>query len=132
MHILIIEDNPADSFLTRMAVQRCDPRHTIQIFEDGEPAIAYLEEPDAVPVDLILLDLNLPRVDGLSFLRWLRRRSQTSHVPVFILSSSPADAVAEAAAEATKYLEKPGTLDEYMQIGQIVCEYLSPASDNRS
>lgn len=122
MRILIIEDNPADAFLTRMALQKSG-QPDVHILEDGEPAIEYLSNPDNA-VALILLDLNLPRVDGLTFLRWLRARPETAAVPVFILSSSPADAVGDAATEATRYLEKPATLDEYMAIGQLVGEYL--------
>lgn len=130
MHILIVEDNPADAFLTRMALQKSGEEYQVNIVDDGEPAMAYLTGATAAQTDLILLDLNLPRVDGLTFLRWLRSRPESAHIPVFILSSSPADAVGEAAAAATKYLEKPATLDEYMQIGKLVTEYLSPTRAN--
>jgi two-component system response regulator len=123
MHILIIEDNPADAFLTRMALKQAGDEYQSTTFDDGKPAIDYLSDPASRPVDLILLDLNLPCIDGITFLRWLRDRPETADMPVFILSSSPADAFAEAAAVASKYLEKPATLDEYLLIGQVVAEY---------
>jgi CheY-like chemotaxis protein len=125
MHILIIEDNPADAFLTRMALQRERTGDEITLFGDGEPAIEYLSGNPPPKVDLILLDLNLPRVDGLTFLRWLWEQPGIREIPVFILSSSPADAFAEAAAAVAKYLEKPATLDEYMLVGRIVADYFA-------
>lgn len=128
MHILIVEDNPADAFLTRMALERRGRGFRITVVDDGGPAIAFLNRDppyrDAPGVELVVLDLNLPRVDGISVLRWIRANSETHSLPVFVLSSSPADALGAAAEAATRYLEKPGTLDEYMKIGEILSDYL--------
>jgi CheY-like chemotaxis protein len=67
-------------------------------------------------------------VDGITVLRWIRSQPKIQSVPVFVLSSSPADAVGAAAEAATRYLEKPATLDEYMKVGEILTDYLDEHS----
>jgi CheY-like chemotaxis protein len=130
MHILIVEDNAADAFLTRMALLEHNPNAAVTIVDDGEPAIAHLDGSATGPdVDLIVLDLNLPRIDGLTVLQWVRENPRTAGIPVLVLSSSPADAYGGIAGEATKYVEKPGTLDEYLGIGKIVTDYLEDFRD---
>lgn len=135
MHILIVEDNPADAFLTQMALRKHQFPFEATVLDDGEPAIAYLSSNppfgDAQAVELVILDLNLRRVDGTAVLHWIRANPRTADLPVFVLSSSPADAHGEAAAEATRYLEKPGTLDEYMGIGRIIADYFEQGGKAR-
>jgi two-component system, chemotaxis family, response regulator Rcp1 len=111
-----------------MALQQQNRGFEVTVVDDGEPALAYLSSnapfENAPKVDLVVLDLNLPRLDGIAVLSWIRSQSKTAELPVFVLSSSPADAHGNLTAKATKYLEKPGTLDEYMSVGQIVADYL--------
>jgi two-component system, chemotaxis family, response regulator Rcp1 len=132
MHILIIEDNPADAFLTRMALRQQRRPFEITVVDDGGPGMALLNHDspyeNAPAVDLVVLDLNLPRIDGITVLRWIRGNPKLKSMPVFVLSSSPADAVGAAAEAATRYLEKPATLDEYMKIGEILSGYLDEHS----
>jgi two-component system, chemotaxis family, response regulator Rcp1 len=130
MRLLIVEDNPADAYITQLALRQQLQFEAI-VVDDGAPAIAYLkregqydtaERPDAV-----ILDLNLKTVDGLDVLRWMRAKPDLASIPVIVLSSSPADAQGEAAARATCYVQKPGTLDEYMDVGRIIRTCLEDA-----
>jgi CheY-like chemotaxis protein len=134
VRILIVEDNPADVYITKMALEK-ELRFESIVVDDGGPAISYLkaEAPyeGALRPDIVLLDLNLKRVDGLVVLRWIRTAAEWTDLPVIVLSSSPADARHEAAAQATCYLQKPGTLEEYMSIGKIVKDCLERARPSR-
>jgi CheY-like chemotaxis protein len=126
VRILIVEDNPADVYITRLALEKEMSFEAI-VVDDGAPAIAYLnaESPcEASPgADLVILDLNLKTVDGMQVLRWIRGRPNLTGLPVVVLSSSPADAQHDAAAQASCYIQKPGSLDEYLGIGRKIREY---------
>ena len=126
--ILIVEDNPADAHLTKLALKRQGVTFEVVVVDDGEPAISFLKaEPpyEGSPVPhLVVLDLNLKRMDGLDVLRWIRATPKVSSIKVVVLSSSPADAHLEAAAKANFYLEKPGNLEAYMDIGRVLRECL--------
>lgn len=130
VQILIVEDNPADAYIAQAALEK-EMRVESIVVDDGVPAIAYLKtEPPyqgAPRPDLIILDLNLRMVDGIQVLRWIRKTPGFEHMPVVVLSSSPADAQRDAAAQASWYLQKPGTLDEFIAIGRVIREYLQLA-----
>ena len=128
IRILIVEDNPADAYLTKLALKRQGLSFSAIVVDDGEPAIAYLKaeapyEGASLP-DLVVLDLNLKCMDGLDVLRWIRAEPKLDLIPVVVLSSSPADAQREAAAQANRYLEKPSSLDAYMALGKALQDVL--------
>ncbi len=91
---------------------------------DGEAALAYLQGEgafrDAARPDLVLLDLNLPKIDGRDVLQFIRSHPALHELPVIILSSSPQDAMGELAVEATCYIQKPPDLDNYLKIGSLI------------
>ena len=124
---MIVEDNPADVYFTELALEQ-EMRFESVVVDDGAPAIAYLktEAPyeDAPRPDLIILDLNLKMIDGIQVLHWIRKTPALAQMPVVVLSSSPADAQRDAAAQASCYLQKPGTLDEFMAVGRLIRECL--------
>ena len=130
VRILIVEDNPADVYITQVALER-EMRFEAVVVDDGAPAIAYLKtEPPfegAPRPDLVILDLNLKLIDGIEVLQWIRETPELAHMPVIVLSSSPADAKRHAAAQANCYFQKPASLDEFMAIGRLVREYLESA-----
>ena len=130
VRILIVEDNPADVYITQVALER-ELRFEAVVVDDGAPAIAYLKtEPPyegAPRPDLVILDLNLKMVDGMEVLEWIRKTPELAQTPVIVLSSSPVDAMRHAAAQANCYLQKPGSLDEFMAIGRVVREYIESA-----
>ena len=93
--ILLVEDNPADQELIRRAVEEAKIGKELRIVEDGEEALAYLfrrgkyQAPAISPKpDLLLLDLNLPRVDGYQVLEEIRADLKLRSMPVLVLTTS--------------------------------------------
>lgn len=86
-YILLVEDSPSDIDLTRRAFKRNNVANEIVVKEDGQDAIEFLREATNLPT-LILLDLKLPRVDGLEVLKLIRADSRLHRLPVVMLTSS--------------------------------------------
>lgn len=93
--ILLVEDDPADVFLTQRAFRVSNIANPLKVVSDGEEAMAYLSgatpfgDREANPIPkLILLDLKLPRMSGLEFLRWLRQQPLLKRILVVVLTSS--------------------------------------------
>ena len=107
--ILLVEDSPEDVELTRLALSRAGFRHPLVVAADGAAALDRLVGGEAPGPALVLLDLKLPRVDGITVLRELRLRDRTRLVPVVVLTSSAAERdVQDAyAAGANGYVVKP-------------------------
>jgi two-component system response regulator len=125
IRILLVEDNKIDARLTRHAIQRVTGwTDCIDVVDDGEKAIQFLSQQhpfaNASKPDLVILDLNLPRYDGLDVLRFIRSRDELRNLTVFIFSSSPADMVEDQVHRerlaANSYFEKPSELATYGKI----------------
>jgi two-component system response regulator len=114
--ILLVEDNPDDEELTRLALQENNIVNRVVVAHDGVEALDYLfatgpyigRDPSDLP-ELILLDLKLPKIDGLEVLRRLRTYSQTKLLPVVILTSSDEeqDLLTGYSLGANSYVRKP-------------------------
>ena len=114
--ILLVEDNPDDEELTLRALSRNNIGNQVVVVRDGQEAIDWLEgtgpyatrNPNDVPA-LILLDLKLPKIDGLDVLRRLRATPRTAIVPVVILTSSREDRDRASGyyGGANSYVQKP-------------------------
>jgi CheY-like chemotaxis protein len=129
-HILLAEDNRGDVLLIRRALAQHGIRHELHVVHDGEQAIEFLAQtglPGGSPLlDLVLLDLNLPKVDGQQILMELRRNPHCAATPVIVVSSS------NAASDRARILElgisyhfrKPSDLDEFMRLGAVVQDIL--------
>lgn len=121
--VLIIEDNPLDAQLVRRALENERNWRVRPILAvDGERAIAVLETTRGRgDVDLVILDLNLPKRDGTEVLRFIRTADTLRKLPVVVLSSSPADVIKakimNANVEANCYITKPIELTEYLNLG---------------
>jgi DNA-binding response OmpR family regulator len=122
--ILLIEDNPADVFLIKEAMRAHNIDFELQWLSDGEEALGHIERHEAatrLPA-LILLDLNLPKVDGKELLSRIRRNRYLASTPVVILTSSdsPHDRKETASLGASCYIKKPPTLDEFLSVGSTI------------
>jgi two-component system, chemotaxis family, response regulator Rcp1 len=114
--ILLVEDNPADVFLLREALHNSGVRFELMTATDGEKALRMLfDEADQTPSpDLILLDLNLPKVNGHMLLRRIKSDPRTETIPAIVMSSSGAasDVTLAYSEHANCYIRKPANLDE--------------------
>jgi two-component system, chemotaxis family, response regulator Rcp1 len=133
--ILVVEDNPNDVELLRMALQEAEVECDLTVIDDGGDALAFIEKQstaDACP-DLAILDLNLPRRNGLEVLSGMRSSPVFSEVPVAVLSSSalPRERARVEALRVRRYMVKPSDLDEFLKIGGQVKELLAETGSSR-
>lgn len=112
-----MEDNPADSYLLKEAIHAEEPACHTTALSDGESAINYLsrERPD-----IVVLDLNIPRRDGVEVLHFIREQSRLDGVVVIIFSSSPKDAIRRKAPQADAHIQKPFDLDLFLKVGASI------------
>jgi len=125
--ILLVEDNPMDIDLTRRAFTRRKLANPIQVARDGEEALAYLprwEAGELLPA-VILLDLKLPKVDGLEVLRQLKAHAQFRAIPVVILTTSSEDRDIQTAYQlgANSYIVKPVNFEKFAQVAEQIEVY---------
>jgi two-component system, chemotaxis family, response regulator Rcp1 len=136
-HVLLVEDNPTDIFVISKILAESGLDLKIQVAKDGQEALQYFEslagdESGACP-SLVLLDLNLPKVDGFEVLRQLRRDSRCDRMPVVIVTSSSAQEDRDTARQlrADAYFRKPADLSAYMELGRLVRSILRPDLESR-
>jgi CheY-like chemotaxis protein len=125
MTMLLVEDNPRDVRLIQRAFDKADIAHDLHIVRDGEEALAYLRrdgayaEPNPAPrPDLILLDLNLPRMNGHEVLRQCKQDDRLKPIPIVVLTTSGYDDDVRKAYEAgaNAYLLKPVEFARFTEI----------------
>lgn len=122
MRILLVEDNPGDVRLIQEAFKASKVRADITVAGDGEQALAYLYNhspfTDSQTPDLILLDLNLPKVDGKEVLMRVKSDPRLRVIPVAVLSSSRSqdDIVSSYNNFANCYIPKPMSFDAYLTL----------------
>ncbi|MER7760963.1 response regulator [Streptomyces sp. NPDC097619] len=131
--VLLVEDDTADAMLIEEALSERGARNLIQV-SDGVAALEYLRSPDAVRPDLIVLDLNMPRMNGRDLLKVLKADSELQAIPVVVLttSSAPDDVVGAYSSHANAYVTKPVNLDEFERAVQSIdAFYLDTAARPR-
>ncbi|MDD4309158.1 MAG: response regulator [Candidatus Cloacimonetes bacterium] len=117
--ILLVEDNPSDIELTKRALVKNRILNELIVIEDGQEAAKYLFqecfEPDNKLPTIILLDLKLPRLDGLELLRLIRQDPRTRRLPVVVLTSSGEipDISASYDLGANSYIRKPVDFNQF-------------------
>lgn len=129
VEVLLVEDNPGDVELTRIALREAKLSTPLRVVTDGEEAIAYLRseppfEHARRPV-LILLDLNLPRMDGHEVLKTLKSDPDLKHIPVCILTTSgdEMDIATSYRLYANSYIQKPSIMDHMVTVVAQINEY---------
>lgn len=122
VHLLLVEDNEGDIYLTREAFSELDVPIELIVVQNGEQAILYL---DSIGNDLkveapvlILMDINLPKISGIEVLKYVKENEKLKHIPVIMLttSSSKVDIMQSYRNHVNSYITKPIDLDEFMNV----------------
>lgn len=131
-YILLVEDNPDDEELTLLSLRKNPLAHEVVVVRDGVEAIDYLfaigqysgRDISRVPT-VILLDLKLPKLDGLGVLKRLRADERTRNLPVVVLTSSSqdADVIASYNFGANSYVRKPVDFNEFQEAVKVLGIY---------
>jgi CheY-like chemotaxis protein len=124
-HILVAEDDPTDAYFFQRAFRRAGLPVTMHFVRDGKEVLDYLQGVEAFAdrarhalPQLVLLDLNMPRLDGFQVLTWIRKQPSLHDLQVVIFSSSdePRDINRAHALGANSYLVKPHSMDELIAL----------------
>lgn len=123
-HILCVEDNPGDVELLREALTDVPVAHDVSVVSSGIEALNFLRESGHC-VDLILLDLNLPKMDGREVLAQLKNDPRLCHIPVVVVTSSEAerDLLQSYQLHANCYITKPVDLHDFLSAIQEVVKF---------
>ena len=127
--ILLVEDNPADIRLTKKAIQKSELVSQLDVVKDGVEAITYLKkfkkDSHIDHPDLILLDLNLPKKNGLEVLKEIKEDEDLKRIPVVVLtiSSNEEDLLKAYNLHANSFINKPLDIKEFYIIVEFICTY---------
>jgi CheY-like chemotaxis protein len=127
--VLLVEDDPGDVLMTREAFEDNKVANRLQVVADGVSALAFLrkegEHADAPTPDLVLLDLNLPRMDGREVLEAMKSDETLRSIPVVVLTTSEAeeDVVRSYSLHANAYVTKPVDFDRFIEVVRQIDEF---------
>jgi two-component system, chemotaxis family, response regulator Rcp1 len=128
--LLVVEDNSADVWLLKEAIQFYKVPVDLYLVQDGEAAVRFIEEagtnPDAPCPELVLLDLNLPKKTGREVLRYLKASQRYRQIPVIVMTSSdsPKDRMDVVSLGATRFFRKPADYESFLEIGNTLNQVL--------
>jgi len=126
VEILLVEDNPGDVQLTKEALEDCKLINNLHVAIDGEQAINFLQKEhpyNNVPKpDLILLDLNLPKIDGKEVLAQIKSEDRLKRIPVVVLTTSKAqeDILKVYELHANCYITKPMNVESFFKVVKAI------------
>jgi two-component system, chemotaxis family, response regulator Rcp1 len=129
IHILMVEDDPADVRLTREALKNKKVLTTMETVPDGVEAMAYLRRQGAYAdkprPDMILLDLNMPRMDGREVLAELQKDSKLRRIPVIVLTTSEGeeDILCAYDMNANCYITKPVDWKQFIRVVELIEDF---------
>ena len=129
MNVLLVEDNEGDIEMTKIAFKKSGVASQLIVTHDGQEAVDYLYKragfTDAVTPDLVLVDLNMPRMDGKEFLDVVKNDDALKAIPVIMLTSSQAPAEIRECyrRHANSYILKPSGLDKFIDLARQIHNY---------
>jgi two-component system, chemotaxis family, response regulator Rcp1 len=125
-NILLVEDNPGDARLTVEAFKEIGLKSNLHIAKNGEEALDFLYKVnnfiDVPTPDIIMLDLNLPQMDGHEILFKIKNENKLKQIPVIILSTSKSDSDISRAYEnhANCFITKPSGYDQFIEVVKLI------------
>ena len=129
--VILAEDNPADAELVLRALIEHEVNCVLHVTRDGADAIQKIQsldtDPKAAALDMLILDMHLPKCDGEEILTALRSTAHASQTPVIVLARTDPKMIREQGEgfPALIFFEKPSELDEFMKLGALVRSVLS-------
>lgn len=129
IHILLVEDNEGDIVLTREALSDAKIKNKVSVARDGEEALQYLnnafEDAEELIPDLILLDINLPKVDGKEVLHYIKTTPGLKRIPVVMLSTSSNELdVADSYNNyANCFITKPVDFNKFFDVVKMIEDF---------
>ncbi|MGH3585453.1 MAG: response regulator [Pseudonocardia sp.] len=129
IEVLLVEDDPGDVLMTREAFEEHKVANRLSVVSDGVSAMEFLrkegEHAQAPTPDLILLDLNLPRMDGREVLAAVKDDPRLKHIPVVVLTTSEAeeDVLRSYSLHANAYVTKPVDFDRFIQVVREIDDF---------
>jgi CheY-like chemotaxis protein len=129
IEVLLVEDDPGDVLMTKEAFHDYKLSNQLHVVTDGAEAMEFLrrqgEHADAPRPDLVLLDLNLPRMDGREVLQAIKSDPDLASIPVVILTTSEAeeDVLRSYSLHANAYVTKPVDFDRFIQVVRQIDEF---------
>ncbi|WP_166846887.1 response regulator [Isoptericola sp. BMS4] len=129
IEVLLVEDDPGDVLMTREAFEEHKVANRLSVVSDGVSAMAFLrregEHADAPRPDLVLLDLNLPRMDGREVLAAVKADEELRHIPVVVLTTSEAeeDVLRSYSLHANAYVTKPVDFERFIEVVRQIDDF---------
>jgi CheY-like chemotaxis protein len=129
IEVLLVEDDPGDVLMTQEAFEEHKVRNNLTVVSDGEEALTYLRREgkyaDAPRPDLVLLDLNLPRIDGREVLAKIKEDEDLRRIPVVVLTTSQLDEdiVRSYSLHANAYVTKPVDFERFITVVRQIDEF---------
>ncbi|MFI7213380.1 response regulator [Micromonospora maritima] len=129
VRILVVDDDPGDVLMIEEALEESDVEKVIDVVADGEEAMEFLRREgrhvEAQRPDVILLDLNMPRMDGRQVLGEVKRDESLRTIPIVVLTTSNADTdvVSSYTLQANAYVTKPIDLDDFNDVVRRIDEF---------
>jgi CheY-like chemotaxis protein len=129
IEVLLVEDDPGDVLMTREAFAEHKVANRLWVVSDGVSALEFLrrqgEHADRPTPDLILLDLNLPRMDGREVLAEVKQDPELRHIPVVVLTTSEAeeDVLRSYLLHANAYVTKPVDFERFIRVVQQIDDF---------
>jgi CheY-like chemotaxis protein len=129
IEVLLVEDDPGDVLMTREAFQDYKVHNQLHVVNDGEQAMAFLRQEGEYAgrprPDLVLLDLNLPRMDGRQVLHAIKSDPELSSIPVVVLTTSEAedDVLRSYSLHANAYVTKPVDFERFIDVVRQIDDF---------
>ncbi|MCW4016525.1 MAG: response regulator [Candidatus Bathyarchaeota archaeon] len=127
--ILLVDDNPDDVMIAKRAFSKCDIRNKVYVTDDGEKAIQFLRKEgdykDVPASGLVILDLNMPKVDGFEVLKTIKGDENLKSVPIIVLTSSSRTEDIDLAYKlgANSFIVKPAAFEDFVEAVMEIKRY---------